>query len=97
MAWYGNTGSLPQVEDKVDLNVSEPSQVIESLPQTSSWTMKNLFESLNLPSSGVGLFIVSTVGLTIVGTTTHFIWTRLNNRRLATEEDEEMTEDELLR
>ena len=59
--------------------------------------MKNLFESLRLPSSGVGLFIVSTVGLTIVGTTTHFIWTRLSNRRLATEEDEEMTEDELLR
>ena len=97
MAWYSNTGSLPQVEDNVDLNGSEHSQIIESVPQTSSWTMKNLFESLRPPSSGVGLFVVSTVGLTIVGTTTHFIWTRLNNRRLATEEDEEMTEDELLR
>ena len=59
--------------------------------------MKNLFESLKLPSSGIGLFIVSTVGLTIIGTTTHFVWTRLSNNRVATEDDEEMTEDELLR
>ena len=85
------------MSNTIDLNGLEHSQVIQSGPQTSSWTMKNLFESLRLPSSGVGLFIVSTVGLTIVGTTTHFIWTRLSNRRLATEEDEEMTEDELLR
>ena len=32
MAWYRNTGSLPQVEDRVDQNVLEPSQVIETVP-----------------------------------------------------------------
>ena len=32
MAWYRDTGSLPQVEDQVDQNVPEPSQVIESAP-----------------------------------------------------------------
>lgn len=32
MAWYSNTGSLPQVEDNVDLNGSEHSQIIESGP-----------------------------------------------------------------
>ena len=88
---------MPQLEERTEISLPETSLVSDPLPQTSQWTFKNLFENLRFPNSGIGLFIVSTVGLTIIGTTTHFIWTRLSSKRLVTEEEDESTEEELLR
>ena len=75
----------------------ESSPAAASVSDTSDWTLKSLFSSIKLPSSGIGLFIVSTIGLTIVGTSTHFIWTRLYNRGSSSEEEDDWSEEELLR